>query len=80
MSNDPLRNLVAECLQIPVAKVADTLARENTPEWDSLNHLRLSTAIESELGITSFTMEEISSIKNVADLRRTIEAHRDQKK
>lgn len=74
MINDPLRTVVAECLQIPASSVQDSLSREETEEWDSLNHLRLITAVESEFGV-SFTMDEIASIATLADLRRAIAEH-----
>lgn len=63
-----LQRLVAEVLEIPPESVRPELRREDTPEWDSLNHLRLVTAIESELGVT-FTMEQIVAITSVADLQ-----------
>lgn len=62
-----LQRLIAEVLEIPADHVRPELQREEIPEWDSLNHLRLITAIESELGV-SFTMEQIVAISSVADL------------
>ena len=74
MSDDRLRAVVAECLQMPVSRVQGSMSRQETAEWDSLNHLRLITAIESEFGI-AFTMDEIASIATLADLRRAIAEH-----
>jgi acyl carrier protein len=72
MDQERLYAAVAECLQLPREKVNDGVSRQNTPEWDSLNHLRIITAIESEFGVR-FTMDEIASMQSVADLRRVIE-------
>jgi acyl carrier protein len=75
MDDDQLREVIAESLQIPPSAVRDELSRAAAPQWDSLNHLRLITAVEQEFGVT-LTMEEISSIQTVADLRRAIAGHR----
>ena len=42
-------------------------AREDIDEWDSLNHIRLLTAIESEFGF-QFDLEEIDDITNVSSI------------
>jgi acyl carrier protein len=65
------RSIVAECLEVPPVRVTASLVRRDTPEWDSLNHLRLITALESELG-ARFTMEEIASIETIADVMRIV--------
>lgn len=42
-------------------------AREDIDEWDSLNHIRLLTAIESEFGF-QFDLDEIEDITNVSTI------------
>lgn len=44
--------------------------RDDIDEWDSLNHIRLLTAIESEFGF-QFDLDEIediSSVSTIADI------------
>ncbi len=66
-----LQRVIAEVLEIPAERIHDQLRREDVPEWDSVNHLRLITAIESELG-AAFTMEQIVAVGTVGDLERAI--------
>jgi len=51
---------------------------ELTPEdiglWDSLNHLRLVTAVENAFDI-KLTMSEIQSIDNIAKLDELVNRH-----
>jgi len=42
-------------------------------DWDSLNHISLIAAVEDEFGL-SFTMGEVSSMKNVGEMVSIIEA------
>ena len=68
---DNIDELVADVFGLPVAEVRDGLTPEDVPNWDSLNHLRLVTAIEEELGLT-LSMAEIQSIDSVGRLRELI--------
>jgi acyl carrier protein len=52
----------------------DTIA-SNVDGWDSLAHVRIMIAIEEEFGVR-FDMSEITSLTNVGDLVRLIEAKR----
>ena len=47
-----LSDLIAQQLRVPVARVRDDLAFGAIPEWDSLNHVNLMTALEKEYGVT----------------------------
>ena len=51
-----------------------TLRRDELDQWDSLAHLRLISAVETEFGCT-FSMEEIQGIESFADLLRFIGKH-----
>lgn len=44
--------------------IADGMAREDLPAWDSLGHIRLVAATEEAFGV-SFTIEEIESMTDV---------------
>ncbi|HLS81592.1 MAG TPA: acyl carrier protein [Steroidobacter sp.] len=68
-----LRLLVAELLDLSPDEVLPDLRRADTPTWDSLNHLRLITAVENEFGV-SFTMEQIAELATPQELQRAIDA------
>ena len=46
-----LKALVARILGLPVEKISDSLLREDTPEWDSFNHLMLVSEVEKKFGV-----------------------------
>ncbi len=68
---DALKNIVSRVLGIPAASITAELSRENTPEWDSFNHLMLVSEIEKELGV-QITMAQIENIKTFDDLEKII--------
>lgn len=47
--------------------VTETTAAADIDEWDSLQHVRILTAIEKKFGFR-FTNAEIEQLKNVGDL------------
>lgn len=46
--------------------------REDIDEWDSLNHIRLLTAIEREFGF-QFDLDEIEDISSVSTIAEIIQ-------
>ena len=48
----------------------DTTAAD-VEDWDSLNHITLIDAVESEFGV-HFTMGEVSGMKNVGEMAQII--------
>jgi len=55
-----------------ISVTAETTAKD-IEDWDSLNHISLIAAVEDEFGV-SFTMGEVSSMKNVGEMVSIIEA------
>jgi acyl carrier protein len=53
-------------------QIDETMTAENVSNWDSLHHINLIVAIESEFGI-KFRTSEIEKLTNVGDLLRAIE-------
>jgi acyl carrier protein len=72
--NEQLRALVAEMLDLDVQQVHHSLQRRDTDRWDSLNHLRLVTAIEQTF-LIKLSMHEIQSAESVADLDDILKTH-----
>lgn len=69
-----LASLVAETLGIDEQSVVPELSAESVDEWDSLNHLRLITAVEHHFQI-HLSMEEILSLTDVGDLAQVVARH-----
>lgn len=74
MTDSNLDRLVQEVLGLDTAALPSDLSRDSVETWDSLTHLRLVTAIESEYDI-ELTMDEVVSIESVKDIHNLIERH-----
>ena len=67
ISEDSVKKLIARVLEVPLEKVTSELAIGDIPEWDSLSHMRIITALESDLGI-SLDIEQTIEIEDVDDI------------
>jgi acyl carrier protein len=72
--NAKLVEIVAELFDLEPAAVDDALTPEDVELWDSMNHLRLVSAVEQEFQI-KLSMQEIESIHSLAVLRALVEQH-----
>lgn len=54
-------------------EVGESTTADDIEDWDSLNHITLIDAVESEFGVR-FTMGEVSGMKNVGDMAEIIRA------
>jgi acyl carrier protein len=72
--NEKLVEIVAELFELDPAAVDDALTPEDVELWDSMNHLRLVSAVEEEFQI-KLSMQEIESIRSLAVLRALVEQH-----
>jgi acyl carrier protein len=70
--NDKLTEIVAELFELEPAAVNDALTPEDVELWDSMNHLRLISAVEEEFQI-KLSMKEIESIRSLATLKALIQ-------
>jgi acyl carrier protein len=70
--NDKLTEIVAELFELAPAAVNDALTPEDVELWDSMNHLRLISAVEEEFQI-KLSMKEIEAIRSLATLEALIE-------
>lgn len=72
---EQLRNIVADVLDIRPEDVNEGSGPASTDRWDSMNHLRIITAIEDECDI-KFSMDEIQSIDSFAALHQVATSKR----
>lgn len=70
---DRVKLVFSDVLDIDLQAISDDLGPENCDSWDSMNNLRLITALEEEFGI-SFSMEEISSMVDISRVFELIES------
>lgn len=67
ISLDELLVVISESFQVPISSVSIKTSKENTENWDSLNHLVLFLKIENRFKI-KFSIEEIQQIETVEKL------------
>lgn len=74
MNEEKLKEVIADTFDIDEDEVNDETSNDNVEKWDSLNHLRLVTALESEFGVT-LTMEEINNMSSYLAVKELITKH-----
>lgn len=68
----PIKDLLAATLGIPADRVTDDLAYNSIPEWDSLNHVNLMTALEERFAveIDEDLMVQLTTVKAIEAFAR----------
>lgn len=67
-----IKNIIAQTLRLPLAKITDDLGPGDVAEWDSLHHVMIFTAISQAFHI-HFDHSELIDIENVADIVSLVE-------
>ena len=70
--SERLKMIAAETFQVEADGIDLAMTPEDIEKWDSLNHLRLITAVESEYNIR-LGMNQIQAIECLGDLYRYVE-------
>jgi acyl carrier protein len=68
-----IREVVGDILGLAPDEVDNDFSREVADNWDSLNHLRIITAVEQAFKV-GFTMEEIQEATSVRRLQELVAA------
>ena len=63
--------IFSRTLHVSKGEIHDTTAPETVPAWDSFNALMLISELEKEFN-TRFTMDQVTSAKNVGDLKEAL--------
>ena len=66
-----IESLLAEILQIPVARITNDLAMKDIEAWDSLKHMELIMLLEETFDI-ELTFDEIVAMQSVREIRRVL--------
>jgi acyl carrier protein len=69
-----IKEVMAGVLEVDPGAIGEGFGRDEAPAWDSLNHLRLVTALEEAFGIR-LTMKEVSEMERFEAVRRIVAAH-----
>lgn len=69
-----LTEVIGRVLGIPSEQITDATSPDSVESWDSYNGLMLISALEQEFKL-SFTMDEVVTVKNVADIRAALRRH-----
>jgi acyl carrier protein len=67
-----VRDILAEVVDDDMLKLSETTTADDVPEWDSINHVKLLIAIESDFGFR-FETDEVRGLANVGELIDLIE-------
>ena len=66
-----IREVMSEILEVEPGAIRDGFQRDDAPGWDSLNHLRLVSALEEAFRI-KFTMKEVGEMDRYEAVRQTV--------
>ena len=66
-----IRDVMSEILEVEPGAIRDGFQRDDAPGWDSLNHLRLVSALEEAFRI-KFTMKEVGEMDRFEAVRRMV--------
>jgi acyl carrier protein len=73
MVSERLKRVILAVLKLADFNIQDDTTANKVPKWDSLNHVNIIVAIESEYGV-KFKATEILKVKNVGELQRLIDS------
>ena len=74
VSEVKLKKLLADIFKIEVSAVNEDTSVDTVERWDSLNHLNLILALESEFGV-SFSEEQSVEIMNYPLIKMVLLEH-----
>ena len=69
---DQVCSIAGDVLHVPVAKLSAESGPESIESWDSVQHLNLVLALESQFGI-EFEPEEIDQMKSIGKIAALVE-------
>ena len=73
LTDQRLQQIFREALESDKLVLTDSLSPENTPQWDSLAHVRLMMGCEEEFGV-KFTIEDTVESTSVGRLKEVLAA------
>lgn len=74
MTDDRIRTLFADMLQVSVAEVTDDTRPDTLSQWDSMQHLILVSGFEEEFAVSVEPEEAVEMYTDFATFRRVVES------
>ena len=74
VTDDKLKKVLAAVFKIEVTAINEDTSVDTVDLWDSLNHLNLILALESEFGV-SFSEEQSVEIMNYPLIKMVLQEH-----
>jgi acyl carrier protein len=68
-----IKRVMADVLDLDVKGIDDDTSVDNTPRWDSANHIHLVLALEDEFSIL-FDVAELESMTSFFDIMQVMRA------
>lgn len=68
-----LKKLFLEIFELDEKDYCDELSYEDTPDWDSLGHMQMVSALTKEFGI-ELDIEEVIAMETVALIKEIVSA------
>lgn len=75
ITKDTVKELIAKNLNVSLDVIQDDLAVGDIPEWDSLAHMRIIAALETDLGVV-LDIEQTLEIEDVEDIVEAVTSHK----
>jgi acyl carrier protein len=75
---EKIKAVLAKIMEIDPGEIGDDFGPDRCPNWDSLNNLRLITALEKEFAV-KLSWLEISSMTDFARIREVLAGRTDGK-
>ena len=69
-----LYSIISKVMDVPESEINDQSSPENIESWDSFHGLVLVDELENNFNV-KFTIEEVSDVQNVGDIKRHIKNH-----
>jgi acyl carrier protein len=66
-----LRKLFIDVFDIEDDEYSDDLSYDDTPDWDSLGHMKMVAAISQELDV-EFDIEEVMAMETVGKIKEIV--------
>ena len=70
---DQVRTAAADVLRVPPERITEESTPEDIESWDSVEHLNLILALETQFGI-EFEPEEIERMKSIGKIALLVES------
>ena len=69
---EKVKEIIAKVLEVNVEDINEDTAIGDIPEWDSLSHIQIISAIEKEFGF-NFTPDVMMDLEDVSDIVAAVE-------